>query len=105
MSRFDRLMQESISIRRLTGTSPTGGKTYAPPRTADPAIIKGRLEWQRRKVLNDKGEEALSEAVVLTPTRLKPGDLIILEAKEWPVKAVSEKKGLYGSTDHWEVRL
>ena len=105
MSRFDRLMQENISIRRLTGISSTGGKTYDPARAEDPAVIKGRMEWQRRKVLNDKGEEALSEAVVYTPTKLGTGDLVIIDSKEWPVKSVSEKKGLYGGTDHWEVRL
>lgn len=105
MSRFDHLMQEDIYIRRLTGTSPTGGKTYDPPRTEDPATIKGRLEWHRSKILTDKGEEALSEAVVYTVNRLSPGDLVIIDTREWPVKAARQCKGLYGSTDHWEVRL
>ena len=105
MSRFSHLMQESIPIRRLTGTSPTGSKTYDPPRGQPPAIINGRLEWQRRKILNDKGEEALSEAVLYTPVRLNTGDLVTADGKEWPIKAVTERKGLYGGTDHWEVRL
>lgn len=101
MSRFERLMQENITIRRLTGTSSTGGKTYAPEE-----IIKGRLEWQRRKVLNDKGEEALSEAAVYTTARLKPGDLVLVDGRSWPVKAVTQRKGLYSAqADHWEVRL
>lgn len=98
-------MQEDIPCRRLVGTNATGGKIYDPPRTEDPDVILGRLEWQRRKILNDSGEEALSEAVLFTPERLKPGDLVIVEQKEWPVKAISERKSLYGGTDHWEVRL
>jgi len=24
---------------------------------------------------------------------------------DWEVKAVKQQKGLYGGTDHWEVRL
>ena len=105
MSRFDRLMQENISIRRLIGTSVTGAKVYDPARGLDPEIIKGRLEWHRSKVLNDKGEEALSEAVVYTVNRMSPGDLVILDTREWPVKAATQCKGLFGGTDHWEVRL
>ena len=99
MSRFAHLMQENIPIKRLVGTSPTGTKTY------EDSAVKGRLEWQRRKVLNDRGEEALSEAVLYTPARLKPGDLVEADGKRWPVQAVTERKGLYGGTDHWEVRL
>lgn len=99
-------MQERINIRRLVGTSPTGGKTYDPPLTLDPAPIKGRLEWQRKKILNDRGEEALSEATLFTPARLKPGDLVMADSHAWPVQAVRERKGLYGGkTDHWEVYL
>lgn len=105
MSIFSRLMQENISIRRLAGVSPTGSKSYEPPEGKDPEIIKGRLEWQRKKVLNDIGEEALSEAVLFTPVRLKPGDLVIVENKEWTVVSVAERKGLYGGTDYWEVSL
>lgn len=105
MSMFNHLMQEDIPTRRLTGTSPTGTKTYDPPKGQDPALIKGRLEWRRSKILNDRGEEALSEAVLYTPVRLKPGDLVAADGKEWPVKSVAERKGLYGLRDHWEVRL
>lgn len=106
MSRFDRLMQESIPIHRLLGAGPTGGKTYEPPLSAPPAFIKGRLEWQRKKIINDRGEEALSEAVLYTPTRLKPGDLVKADGRNWPVIAVRERKGLYGgASDHWEVSL
>lgn len=98
-------MQESIPIRRVVGTSPTGGKSYDPPKGQPAATIKGRLEWQRKKILNDRGEEAISEAALYTPTRLKPGDLVAADGREWPVVAVTERKGLYGGTDHWEVRL
>lgn len=106
MSRFTHLMQEELSYRRLVGTSATGSKTYDPPRQSPPALLKGRLEWQRRRVINDRGEEALSEAVIFTAERLRPGDLIVIEGRDWPVKAVSQRKGLYGGvTDHWEVRL
>jgi hypothetical protein len=105
VSKYSHLMQENINIRRFAGVSHTGSKSYEPPRGEEPDTIKGRLEWQRRKVLNDRGEEALSEAVLFTPIRLKPGDLVIVDGKEWPVVSVAERKGLYGKTDHWEVRL
>lgn len=102
---FRHLMREPVPIRRLVGTSPTGGKTYDPPKAEDPDIILGRLEWQRRKVINSQGEEAISEAVLYTAERMKPGDLVIVDGREWPVVAISERKSLYGGTDHWEVRL
>lgn len=106
MSRFDHLMQERIQIHRHTGTGPTGGKTYNPPLTEAPATIRGRLEWQRKKIINDKGAEALSEATLYTPDRLKPGDLVKADDRNWPVQAIRERKGLYGGqTDHWEVYL
>lgn len=99
-------MQERIPIHRFQGVGPTGGKTYDPPLSAPSAIIKGRLEWQRKKTINDRGEEALSEAVLYTPTRLKPGDLVKADSRNWPVIAVRERKGLYGGqSDHWEVYL
>lgn len=100
MSRFNRLMQEDISVKSMTGTDYTGGKTYAAA-----ATIKGRLDWQRSRVLNSQGEESLSEAVIYTTTRLKPGDLVSVNGTDWEVKAVKQQKGLYGATDHWEVRL
>lgn len=105
MSRFNHLMQEDIQINRLTGTSSTGSKTYAPARGAGHETIKGRLVWQRQKVITNEGEEALSEAVVFTPGRMSPGDLVIVDGREWAVKAVREHKGLFDGSDHWEVRL
>lgn len=100
MSCFTRLMQETITCKPYTGMDHTGGKTYGTAVT-----IKGRLAWQRRKVLNSQGEESLSEAVLYTPTQLKPGDLVSVDGTDWEAKAVTQQKGLYGRTDHWEVRL
>lgn len=105
MSRFVHLMQEDIEIRRYVEMDMMGGKVYDPPEDTPPAIIKGRREYHRAKIINNKGEEAISEAVVYTPARLSPGDLVIADGREWPVQSVSERKGLYGKTDHWEVRL
>jgi len=105
MSAFTHLMQDSILIRRLAGTDPRGGKTYTPPLGQLPIAIKGRLDWKRRKVINSKGEESVSEATLYTPERLNTGDLIAADGREWPVIAVSERKSLYGSTDHWEVMI
>lgn len=105
MSRFAHLMQEDIQINRLTGTSSTGGKTYSPARGAGHTTIKGRLEWHRQKVITKDGEEALSEAVLFTSERLSPGDLVTVDGQEWAVKALRERKGLYGESDHWEVML
>lgn len=93
-------MQEDLTTRQVTGTNMTGGKTYT--QTA----FKGRLEWQRTRVINAIGEEATSEAVIFTTYRLKPGDLVVIEGRDWTVQTVTQRKGLYGGqTDHWEVRL
>ena len=106
MSIFKHLMREPIPYRVLKGTSSTGTRLYEPPRNEPPAILYGRLEWQRKKVISDRGDEAISEAALFTETRLHPGDLVIVEGKDWPVTTVYERKGLYGGkTDHWEVRL
>lgn len=100
MSVFAHLMANPVQIRRLTGTDPRGGKQYGAAET-----IPGRLEWKRRKIIDSKGEESLSEATLLTPIRLNPGDLVTADGREWPVRAVTERQSLYGRTDHWEVML
>ena len=105
MSRFAHLMQEDISVRRYVRKEMMGGVVYDPPEDSAPATVKGRMEYHRAKIINNKGDEAISEAVVYTPTRLSPGDLVIADGREWPVQSVNERKGLYGGTDHWEVRL
>lgn len=105
MSAFDYLMQDDIPIRRLTGTSSSGTKTYSPPRNQSPAIIKGRLEFQRKTITKADGQEYVSEAVLRTPTPIATGDLIIHDNREWAVEAVSDKLGLFGGVDHREARL
>jgi len=100
MSVFSHLMNSPVQIRRLVGTDPRGGKQYSAAET-----IAGRLEWKRRKIIDSKGEESISEAALLTPVRLGAGDLVTADGREWPVKAVTERQDLYGNTDHWEVML
>lgn len=105
MSVFDHLMQEPIPCRRYVKTDPRGGKTYDPPMGQDPAIICGRLERKTRKIINAKGEETTSAATLLTCERLKESDLITFDGREWPVQAVTERKGVHSGTDHWEVMV
>lgn len=105
MSIFSHLMFDDVHIRRFVENSPTGGKVYDPPQGQPPAVIKGRIEFERRKVMNNRGAEIISEAVLYTPERVMPGDLITYDGREWPVQVVAECKSLYSGTDHWEVRL
>lgn len=106
MSRFNHLMQERIDYRRLAGTSPTGGKTYDPPRGQPPATIKGRLEERRSTYIDKNGANAVSNATLYTTQPVKEGDLIVVLGSEWTVKHIASVKGLYGGqVDHWEVKL
>jgi len=105
MSAFSYLMTDAISIRRLTATSTTGLQTYVPARSATAATIHGRLEMQRKIIVNKAGKETVSEAVLYTPDAVNEGDLIIDSTREWPVLQVKFRRGLFGATDHYEARL
>lgn len=102
---FDYLMQETISIRRLTATSATGLKTYSPARSATAATIKGRLEFCSRILVDRDGKNVQSEAILYTPEVVNKGDLIIYGTREWPALEVTECRGLFGGIDYYKVRL
>lgn len=67
--------------------------------------IKCRFVQKRRRVLNQAGEEVLSEASMNCLEEVKPGDIVTYGGRDWPIITVSETPDLDGKVWFREVFL
>ncbi len=83
----------------------SGKDEYNQTSFSSAADIAARYEYSRKKVINRKGEEVISEAVCFTKVEVKPGDIITFDGINWPVIFVSVERGLSGEVEFYESRL
>lgn len=96
---------QSIGWRQRVEVKNDGEAVHDPAPPADPFIIKGRFEYTRKLILNEKGEQITSEALVLTTAKVNTGDILVWDDREWIVYTVKPVYGLLGKESHREVRL
>lgn len=91
---------------RQTGTwlRVTGMNEYAEPVLAGQPI-RLRFENKRRVVLDEGGQEVVSEARAFCLENVRPGDYLEIGGQRWRVIAVSESPGLDGRAVYREVAL
>jgi len=94
---------QDIGWRHRTGIKDNGAAIYSPAAPEDPTIIKGRVEASRRLVRNEKGEQVISQAYVMTTASVELGDVLVWQGREWPVLTVDIATGLLGAELHREV--
>lgn len=92
-------MFQSLNAKRQ------GERNYLGEADYEDIRIKGRIQFERQRIIDGKGEEKVSEILLFTRDFLKPGDLVEHHGIFWPVKAVAEKKDLHNRFSHFEVRL
>lgn len=83
----------------------SGKDEYNQTSFSDAVDIAARYEYSRKRVINRKGEEVISEAVCFTEVEVKPGDVITFDGINWPVIFVSVERGLGGDVEFYESRL
>ena len=100
MSLISGVATEGVRVQRVTGTDAYGTKAY------EEATVRGRIHYQRRKIINQSGEEAVSEAAVYLLEEVAPGDRVWANGRWWMIQSVAEHKRLrHDAVDHWEARL
>lgn len=95
----------SIGWRRWTGTKDNGTPIYTPAPPDPPETIKGNLSYKRRLIRNEKGEEVVSEACVMTKAAINAGDKLEIFGREWVVQMCHPIIGLFDKELHREVYL
>ena len=93
-------LNQTVSYQARTGVDEYNQMSFS---TA--VNIAAKYEYSRRRVLNRKGEEVISEASCFTKVEVKPGDLITFDGINWPVISVSVERDFGGEVDHYECRL
>lgn len=96
---------QEFGWRHRTGTKDNGTAIFNPARPAAPLTVKGRIDYKRRLIRNEKGEQVVSEARVLTMSAVDVGDIVVIGGREWPVLKAGPEFGLLGEELHREVFL
>lgn len=100
---LDLFAMQDIGWRRRTGIKDNGAAIYSPAAPEDPTVIKGRVESSRRLVRNEKGEQVISQAYVMTTALIELGDMVVWQGREWPVLTVDIETDLMGKELHREI--
>lgn len=77
---------------------------YGKPIFAADVRIPARLEYKRRAIMNAKGEEVISEHLVITSAKIAVGDVIVIDGRDCPVISINPQYGLGGRVMHYEAR-
>lgn len=94
---FDLYANTYVTLRKQKGLTDSGKPIY------EDKQIAARLSYSRKRVINAKGEEAISECDVITSYPVKVGDAIIIDGRTCPVIACSPQIGLGGKVMHYEA--
>ena len=90
---------DTITHKRCLDVNHLGQTTYAPP-----TKIAARVDIDRREVTGREGRQLFCDLLVLTTTRVDPGDILVIEDIEHVAEWSFAAKDLQGRVDHWEVR-
>ncbi|WP_050697723.1 hypothetical protein [Anaeromassilibacillus senegalensis] len=105
MSIWSALYTKSCGVWRCEGLNEYGDTEYAPVLTEAPEPFLARADYTHKEVLDRDGNRVLSEATLLTDTKLHPFDQVQLDGQIYTVKSVAPIEGLFGDLDHYEVVL
>lgn len=97
---FDLYASFKIAWKRRTGIKDNGVPILEPM-----PPLRGRVSYKRRLIRDARGEQVVSEALVMTMTDVRPGDVITWDGRDWPVIAVTTQYGLHETVLHREVSL
>lgn len=94
---LDMYTNQEVKIRRVVGKDEYGDIQ------TETKIIKGRLQFKHKIVVNAEGQQVTSSATLYTKENLKMTDFIVYNNKEFQIIAMSEAVGLDGNIEFWEV--
>lgn len=96
----DLYARQTVGLARRNGIKDNGQPLYEAK-----VKIKARFEEKRSFVRNAQGEEVVSEAMMLTASKVAEGDVVAYGDRQWTVLCVSALVGLDGNVTHYEVWL
>jgi len=67
--------------------------------------IKARFEYKRKEVRDKSGQKVISEATMITETKVNDKDAVFYAGRLWPVISIKEPTGLGGAVEFYEVML
>lgn len=97
---LDLYANQEIPWKKRLGVKDNGMSLFAPAVT-----VKGKFEYKRKLIRNDKGERVVSEAFVMTAAPVTIGDALHWDDRDWTVLKVSIIYDLMGAELHREVNL
>ena len=97
---LDNYLNQTVLWLQKTGESDNGAALYA--RSAE---ITVRFEYARKMVRKADGDEAVSEAYLLTAAPVSPGDRFTHDGQDWTALTVRRYAGLGGAEVYREARL
>jgi len=83
----------------------TGNKDNGAPIFDAAKQIASRVEFKRRLIRNEKGEQVVSEATIFTAVRVDTGDTLTIDGRDWVVISSYPHSGLSGMLLYYEVAL
>lgn len=61
--------------------------------STDIEAIACRVDWKRRRITNERGEELISEALIMLESRdVHEDDKIRIDAKDWKILRIAKPK-------------
>jgi hypothetical protein len=94
-------MRTTVYVRVVSSRNDYGEPVYATAQT-----LKGRVDSKRRQVKTERGENAISEMMVMLPTSTTTGDgmQISLNGTTYQdVIVLASPRGLSGAISHYEA--
>jgi len=98
-------MLDAYSNNVVTLESKTGTEFNGTPKFAEPTTIPARIQYKRKLVRNNMGQEVVSEITLYTEATVKTGDRITIGDGKHIVIAVSIHNDLDGNEAFREVVL
>lgn len=97
---FDAYFNTPIDWKQRSGVKDNGTSVLAVPKQ-----IMTQLEFKRKLVRNEKGEQVVSEATVRTDAQIKAADVLTIDGRDWTVITADPIRGLGGSVLYYEANL
>lgn len=102
--RISRYLHDTVVLVRFPGAD-----EYQEPASATPETeaVRGRLEYERRKITDANGQEVIAEGLLflLPETVLDFRDHVRAEGRDWRILRIDRLRDLRGAGSHMEVYL